>query len=209
MVMQINALSAFFSPILGSLVYTAFGLKRVMYAGVVCFFFTACFECLIKVKSPEYDKQEGKNPLLLVKKDFLDSLRLITRERGYSENLLCDQRDHASDPRGKRGRISLYYPECSGAEFHLLWLFRKRCRAGSHSRRDPGRSGSLQDQWKQYIPAHRRAWILSDPAGNFIPAVRESLYPVRDAGGVYCIDPACCLRVFHLCHFLYPETDAR
>ena len=80
-VMQINALSAFFSPILGSLVYTAFGLKPVMYAGVVCFFFTACFECLIKVKSPEYDKQEGKNPLLLVKKDFLDSLRLITRER--------------------------------------------------------------------------------------------------------------------------------
>ena len=39
--------------------------------------------------------------------------------------------------------------------------------------------------------------------------VRESLYPVRDAGGVYRIDPACRLRVFHLCHFLYPETDAR
>ena len=80
-VMQINALSAFFSPILGSLVYTAFGLKPVMYAGVVCFFFTACFECLIKVNGPEYEKKEGQNPLLLVKKDFLDSLRLITRER--------------------------------------------------------------------------------------------------------------------------------
>ena len=37
-VIQINALSAFFSPILGSLVYTAFGLKPVMFAGVLCFF---------------------------------------------------------------------------------------------------------------------------------------------------------------------------
>ena len=60
-----------------------------MYAGVVCFFFTACFECLIKVKSPEYDKQEGKNPLLLVKKDFLDSLRLITRERPAILKIFC------------------------------------------------------------------------------------------------------------------------
>ena len=75
--------------LLGSLVYTAFGLKPVMYAGVVCFFFTACFECLIKVKSPEYDKQEGKNPLLLVKKDFLDSLRLITRERPAILKIFC------------------------------------------------------------------------------------------------------------------------
>ena len=80
-VMQIHALSAFFSPILGSLVYTAFGLKPVMYAGVLCFFFTACFECLIKVKSPEYKKGEGAGPLRIVKEDFLDSLRLITRER--------------------------------------------------------------------------------------------------------------------------------
>ena len=151
-----------------------------MYAGVVCFFFTACFECLIKVKSPEYDKQEGKNPLAAGEKGFSGQSPPYNQgAAGYPENLLCDQRDHASDPRGKRGRISLYYPECSGAEFHLLWLFRKRCRAGSHSRRDPGRSGSLQDQWKQYIPAHRRAGLLSDPAGNFFPAVRESLYPVR------------------------------
>ena len=80
-VIQINALSAFFSPILGSLVYTAFGLKPVLYAGVVCFFFTACFECFIEIPGPKYEKQGRENPLLLVKEDFLDSLRLITRER--------------------------------------------------------------------------------------------------------------------------------
>ena len=80
-VLQINALSAFFSPILGSLVYTAFGLKPVLYAGVVCFFFTACFECFIEIPGPKYEKQGRENPLLLVKEDFLDSLRLITRER--------------------------------------------------------------------------------------------------------------------------------
>lgn len=76
-VIQINALSAFFSPILGSLVYTAFGLKPVLYAGVVCFFFTACFECFIEIPGPKYEKQGRENPLLLVKEDFLDSLRLI------------------------------------------------------------------------------------------------------------------------------------
>ena len=80
-VIQINALSAFFSPILGSLVYTAFGLKPVLYAGVVCFFFTTCFECFIEIPGPKYEKQGRENPLLLVKEDFLDSLRLITRER--------------------------------------------------------------------------------------------------------------------------------
>lgn len=80
-VMQINALSAFFSPVLGSLVYTAFGLKPVMYAGAVCFFFTASFECLIRVENPEYEKQEGQNPLETVKEDFLDGLRFISRER--------------------------------------------------------------------------------------------------------------------------------
>ena len=80
-VIQINALSAFFSPILGSLVYTAFGLKPVLYAGVVCFLFTACFECFIEIPGPKYEKQGRENPLLLVKEDFLDSLRLITRER--------------------------------------------------------------------------------------------------------------------------------
>ena len=80
-VIQINALSAFFSPILGSLVYTAFGLKPVLHAGVVCFLFTACFECFIEIPGPKYEKQGRENPLLLVKEDFLDSLRLITRER--------------------------------------------------------------------------------------------------------------------------------
>ena len=80
-VIQINALSAFFSPILGSLVYTAFGLKPVLYAGVVCFFFTTCFECFIEIPGPKYEKQGRENPLLLVKEDFLDSLRLIARER--------------------------------------------------------------------------------------------------------------------------------
>ena len=73
--------SHFFSPILGSLVYTAFGLKPVLYAGVVCFLFTACFECLIEIPGPKYEKQGRENPLLLVKEDFLDSLRLIARER--------------------------------------------------------------------------------------------------------------------------------
>ena len=45
---QISAVSAFAAPFIGSLLYTAFGLKPVMYAGVICFFITAVFECFIK-----------------------------------------------------------------------------------------------------------------------------------------------------------------
>ena len=46
---QISAVSAFAAPFIGSLLYTAFGLKPVMYAGVICFFITAVFECFIKL----------------------------------------------------------------------------------------------------------------------------------------------------------------
>lgn len=80
-VIQINALSAFFSPILGSLVYTAFGLKPVMFAGVLCFFFTGGFECFIKIQNTGYREKVRENPLTVIKKDFKDSIRLISRER--------------------------------------------------------------------------------------------------------------------------------
>lgn len=46
---QVAAVAALIAPILGSVLYTAFGLKPVLYAGVLCFFITATFECFIKL----------------------------------------------------------------------------------------------------------------------------------------------------------------
>lgn len=44
---QVAAVAALIAPILGSVLYTVFGLKLVLYAGVLCFFVTAALECFI------------------------------------------------------------------------------------------------------------------------------------------------------------------
>ena len=78
----------------------------------------------------------------------------------------------------------------------------------SSGKRDPGRSGSFKNPWEKYLPDHRRPGILSYPAGNFIPSIRESLYPIWNPGVVFCAAPAGCLWFFHFCHLSYPETDS-
>ena len=193
-VIQINALSAFFSPILGSLVYTAFGLKPVLYAGVVCFFFTACFECFIEIPGPKYEKQGRENPLLLVKEDFLDSLRLITRERPAILKMLlvisvvtCLLQGVSAVGfpyiiRNVLGLSSIYYGFSESA-VGLAAI-----------------AGGI-------LAGLAASGILSYPAGNFIPSIRESLYPIWNPGVVFCAAPVGCLRFFHFCHLSYPETD--
>ena len=46
---QISSLSVLIGPLAGSVLYTALGLQIVLYAGAVCFFATALFECFIKL----------------------------------------------------------------------------------------------------------------------------------------------------------------
>lgn len=46
---QISSLSVLIGPLVGSVLYTALGLQTVLYAGAVCFFATALFECFIKL----------------------------------------------------------------------------------------------------------------------------------------------------------------
>lgn len=76
---QISAVSAFAAPFIGSLLYTAFGLKPVMYAGVVCFFITAVFECFIKLEfHPELTTEKA---LEIVKMDLKDSTKFICKEK--------------------------------------------------------------------------------------------------------------------------------
>lgn len=60
---QVAAVAALIAPILGSVLYTAFGLKPVLYAGVLCFFVTAAFECLIKLEYIPIDNSKGFFPL--------------------------------------------------------------------------------------------------------------------------------------------------
>lgn len=76
---QINAISTFVAPFIGSLLYTTFGLKPVMYAGVFCFLLTAFFECFIKL---DYRPEKTSCGIFqIVKGDLVDSTRFVCRKR--------------------------------------------------------------------------------------------------------------------------------
>lgn len=75
---QIASLAYLIAPMLGSILYTVFGLKPVMYASIVCFFLTAILECFIKL-----DYQTGayhSGVFSIIKEDFLQSMRFILKE---------------------------------------------------------------------------------------------------------------------------------
>lgn len=76
---QVASISYLIAPLLGGILYSAFGLKPVMYASVVCFFITALFECFIRLG---YQPKGYKgNILSMVRDDFVSSVRFIARER--------------------------------------------------------------------------------------------------------------------------------
>ena len=76
---QVASVSYLTAPMAGGILYAAFGLKPVMYASVLCFFITALFERLIRLG--EQTRGYGGDILSIVKNDFADSIRFITKER--------------------------------------------------------------------------------------------------------------------------------
>ena len=83
---QVASISYLIAPLLGGILYAAFGLKPVMYASVVCFFITALFECFISL-SHQHRNYQG-NVLSMVKDDFSDSIRFMAKERADIMKLL-------------------------------------------------------------------------------------------------------------------------
>lgn len=84
---QVASLSYLIAPMLGGILYTAFGLKPVMYASVGCFFATALFEYFIKLS---YKRPQSKESVLsVVKQDFLLSMQYISKnQKNISKMLL-------------------------------------------------------------------------------------------------------------------------
>lgn len=76
---QVASISYLTAPLLGGILYTAFGLKPVMNTSVVCFFVTAGFECFIKLDFQHRDYPG--NVLSMVKDDFLDSLSFLVKKK--------------------------------------------------------------------------------------------------------------------------------
>ena len=76
---QVASIASLITPFLGSVFYTAFGIRPVFYAAVVCFFVTALLECFIRL---DYKKPEQKMGIgTIIKEDFSVSMHFLCREQ--------------------------------------------------------------------------------------------------------------------------------
>lgn len=76
---QVAAIVGLIAPILGSVLYVAFGLKPVMIACIICFFVTAVLECFIKLEYISFDNKMGV--IAIIKSDFSASMKFICKEQ--------------------------------------------------------------------------------------------------------------------------------
>ena len=79
MVSQVQAAASLVTPFLGSLFYTAFGLRPVFYGAVACFFLTALLECFLRLPPPAPAPRTSL--AAMVRQDFAVTLRFLRREQ--------------------------------------------------------------------------------------------------------------------------------
>lgn len=78
----INTISSFASlmgPVLGGILYSIYGLEPVLWVCILCFLMSAVMEIFIKIPFVKQDTDAGI--WKVVKKDFLDSIRFISKEK--------------------------------------------------------------------------------------------------------------------------------
>ena len=79
MVSQVQAAASLVTPFLGSVFYTAFGIRPVFYAAVACFFLTALLECFLRLPRPAPATRTSL--AAMVRQDFAVTLRFLRREQ--------------------------------------------------------------------------------------------------------------------------------
>ncbi len=84
---QAASITSLAAPFLGSLFYTAFGIRHVFYTTTICFFITAIFECFIQLK---FCRDEQKMKIrTIIREDFTVSMTFLRRkEPGIMKLLL-------------------------------------------------------------------------------------------------------------------------
>ena len=78
----INTISSFASlmgPVLGGILYSAYGLKPVLLVCMVCFLMSAVMEIFIKI--PFQKRTSGGGILKMARSDFADSIHFIRKEK--------------------------------------------------------------------------------------------------------------------------------
>lgn len=83
---QVNAVSGLVTPFLGSLLYTAFGVRPVLAGAGVCFLLTAALECFIRL--PALPPVRGQRLRDILREDLMGSARFLARERREVLDLL-------------------------------------------------------------------------------------------------------------------------
>lgn len=76
---QVAAISGLVTPFLGSLLYTACGVRPVLAGAGICFLLTAALECFIRL--PKTARVQGQRLGDILREDLLDSARFLVRER--------------------------------------------------------------------------------------------------------------------------------
>lgn len=83
---QANAVSGLVTPFLGSLLYTAFGVRPVLAGAGMCFLLTAALECFIRL--PQVCPGPKQSLGAILREDLLESARFLARERREVLDLL-------------------------------------------------------------------------------------------------------------------------
>lgn len=86
----ISSFSALLGPVLGGIVYSAYGLESVLFICIACFAVSAVMEIFITIP---YKKQEpGGSVFKIVKNDFMQSVKFIRKDKpavGKAMLIIC------------------------------------------------------------------------------------------------------------------------
>ena len=76
---MVGTLSGLLGPVVGGVLFGAFGLRPILWVGVACFFLSAVMEPFIRI--PHRPRAAAGNVLSTVRQDLKESWRFIRRER--------------------------------------------------------------------------------------------------------------------------------
>ena len=85
-VMQVQALASLLGPILGGVLYAAFGLRPILAVSAVCFFASAVLELFIRI--PFTVRARTASALGQIKSDLGDAFRFLSRDNPHLLKLL-------------------------------------------------------------------------------------------------------------------------
>ena len=76
---MVNTLSALLGPVIGGVLFGAFGIRPILWVGIFCFFLSAVMELFIRI--PHSPRAAAGGVLSTIRQDLEESWRFIRREK--------------------------------------------------------------------------------------------------------------------------------